>query len=133
MGDWGEKLDYRAKNLREYKTRFTINFFKIFFDVDRISESLLTVTDKHPKDCFTKLWAGNMVGMLLVFILSFRFLALEMFLVFAFYVMSLIRIYMGWRKYGYSRLQFWVMSIFTMTAAFAFAQCVHYVIDTMLL
>ena len=132
-GDWGEHLDYRAKNLREYKGRFTINCFKIFFDVDRISENTLEVTDKHPKDCFMKLWAGNMVGMFLIFLLSFRFFALEMFGVFAFYLMSLIRVYMGWRSYKYSRIEFIFMSLCTMAGSFAVAKVFHYVLDTMIL
>ncbi|MCR5557239.1 MAG: hypothetical protein K6F75_06740 [Butyrivibrio sp.] len=103
------------------------------FDVDRISENTLDDSDKHPKDCFMKLWAGNMVGMFLFFLLSFRFFALGMFGVFAFYMMSLIRVYMGWRSYRYSRVKFILMSLCTMAGSFAAAKVFHYVLGMMIL
>ena len=80
-----------------------------------------------------KLWAGNMVGMFLVFLLSFRFFALEMFAVFAFYMLSLIRVYMGWRSYRYSRAEFILMSLCTMAGSFTIAKVFHYVLDTIIL
>ena len=49
MGNWGEKLDYEAQAIKDYEGRFTINFKKIYMDVDEISEKTLEVTDKHPK------------------------------------------------------------------------------------
>ncbi len=133
MGNWGENLDYRAKALKEYEVRFSIHFLKIFFDVDRILDSVLKITDKHPKDSFMKLWAGNMLGVFLVFLASFRYFALPMTVVFIFYMISLIRVYMGWRKCRYSRIQFWLMSILTMTISLAVAEYFHYILDTKIL
>ena len=41
MGNWGDESDFEAKSMQEYQGRFTINFKKIFVDVDEISEKTL--------------------------------------------------------------------------------------------
>ena len=70
MGNWGEESDYEAQAIKEHVGRFTINFKKIFYDVDEISEKTLEVNDKHPKDSLLKLWAGTMVGLFIFFCIA---------------------------------------------------------------
>ena len=78
MGNWGEESDYEAKSIKDYNGRFTINFKKIFMDVDEISEKTLEITEKHPKDSLLKLLAGTLIGMFIFFLLSYQVFALVM-------------------------------------------------------
>ena len=55
MANWDN--DFEAQQLKEYEGRFTVNFKKIYMDVDEINEKTLEVNDKHPKDSLMKLWA----------------------------------------------------------------------------
>ena len=119
MGNWG--VDYEAEKLKDFEARFTVNFKKIYIDVDEVSEKTLEVNEKHPKDSLMKLWAGTMVGMFLFFILSYKILALVTIPFLVFYVIALFRIGKCWKSFKYSAGQFWLMSIGTMLAAFALA------------
>ncbi len=121
MGNWGEDLDYEAKGIKDYEGRFTLNFKKIYFDVDEISQKTLEVTDKHPKDSLMKLWAGTMLGMFIFFILSYQIMALVTLPFLAFYLMALVRIYKCWTSFKYSGTQFFVMSVIGIVVLLAVA------------
>lgn len=128
MGNWGEESDYEAKSIKDYNGRFTINFKKIFMDVDEISEKTLEITDKHPKDSLLKLLAGTLIGMFIFFLLSYQVFALVMIPFLAFYVIALFRVYKCWKSFNYSTLTFWEMSIAGICVAFALAQLLQHVI-----
>ena len=111
MGNWGDDTDFEVKALKDHQGRFTINFKKIYYDVDDISEKTLEVTDKHPKDSLMKLWAGTMVGMFIFFMLTYQILALVTLPFLAFYVIGLFRIFKCWKSFKYNSVQFWLMSV----------------------
>lgn len=128
MGNWGEDLDYEAQAIKDHEGRFTMNFKKIFMDVDEISEKTLEVTDKHPKDSLLKLWAGTMAGMFVFFLFSYQVFALVMIPFIAFYLIALVRVYKCWKSFKYSGVQFWAMSIVTIIALVALALGLQHVI-----
>ena len=132
MANWGEDADYEAKAIKDYEGRFTVNFKKIFVDVDEISEKTLEVTDKHPKDSLLKLWAGTMVGFFVFFLFSYQILALVTIPFMAFYLIALIRVYKCWKSFKYNGTQFWGMSIATLCVLFAVAQVLQHVIGKLL-
>ncbi|MBQ6406504.1 MAG: hypothetical protein IJJ64_00525 [Butyrivibrio sp.] len=132
MGNWGDDQDYEAKLIKEHKGRFTMNFKKIFYDVDEISQKTLEVTDKHPKDSLLKLWAGTMLGIGIFFLCSYQFFALVMVPFIAFYLIALVRIYKCWKSFKYNSLQFWGMSIAAMIVLFAISRVLQHVIGILL-
>jgi len=125
MGNWGDDTDLEVKALKEHEGRFTINFKKIYYDVDDISEKTLEVTDKHPKDSLMKLWAGTMVGMFIFFLLSYQVLALVTLPFLAFYLIGLFRIFKCWKGFKYNGVQFWLMSIAAMAVLFILSRVVQ--------
>ena len=125
MGNWGDDVDYEARELKEYKGRFTINFKKIYNDVEEISQRTLEVTDKHPKDSLLLLWAGAMCGVFLFFIAAYQILAFVTIPFLAFYLLALIRIGKAWKGYHYSMAQYLLMSIGTVIALFAVSKVIH--------
>lgn len=132
MGNWGDDTDYEAKAIKDHEGRFTVNFKKIFYDVDEISEKTLEVTDKHPKDSLLKLWAGTMVGLFIFFLIAYQILALVAVPFVAFYLIALVRIAKCWKSFKYSSLQFWGMSITTIVVLFALSRVLQMAIDKML-
>ena len=133
MGNWGDDTDYEAKAIKDFQGRFTVNFKKIFMDVDDISEKTLEVTDKHPKDSLMKLWAGTMVGMFAFMLLSYQFFTLVMIPFMAFYLIALVRVYKCWKSFKYSSAQFWLMSIGALVVLFAVSRVIQHVFETALM
>lgn len=133
MSNWGDDRDYEAKQIKDYQGRFTINFKKIYMDVDEISEKTLEITDKHPKDSLLMLWAGTMVGMLIFFILSYHVFALFMVPILAFYVIALFRIHKCWRSFRYSSIRFWIMTIVAIAVSIGISMFVHRVFEAFVL
>lgn len=133
MGNWGDDVDFEAKAIKDYEGRFTVNFKKIYMDVDEISERTLEVTDKHPKDSLMKLWAGAMVGMFIFFLLSYQFFAFIMIPFMAFYLIALFRIYKCWKSFKYSGVQFWSVSAITLVLLFAISRVVQFGVEKILL
>ena len=128
MSRWGDDTDYEAQHLKDFNCRFTINFKKIYIDVDEVSQRTLEVTDKHPKDSLMKLWAGTMTGIFIFMLLSYKLLVLAALPFLIFYVMALFRIYKCWAGFKYNPVRFWLMSIFTLIGLFALSRVVQYVI-----
>lgn len=122
MENWGENLDYEAQAIKDYEGRFTINFKKIYMDVDEISERTTEVTDTHPKDSLMKLWGGTMVGMLILFVCSYSYFSFVMLPFMAFYLVALFRISKCWKSFKYNVAQFWGMSIAALIIIFALSR-----------
>ena len=128
MGNWGDDTDFEVKALKDHEGRFTVNFKKIYTDVDEISEKTLEVTDKHPKDSLLKLWAGTMVGIFIFFMLTYQILAVVTLPFIAFYIIGLFRIFKCWKSFKYSAVQFWLMSIGAMAALFLISRVLQQLI-----
>lgn len=133
MGNWGDDVDYEAKEIKDFHGRFTINFKKIFMDVDEISEKTLEVTDKHPKDSLLKLWAGTMVGMFIFMLLSYQVFSLVMIVFIAFYLIALFRIAKCWKEFKYNVLTFWIVSFLVMGGMFALSRVMQRLIVNVML
>jgi len=119
MGNWGDETDPEVQELKEYQGRFTVNFKKIYMDVDEIVQKTLTVDDKHPKDSLLKLWAGTMVGFAVLFGLSYQVLFIITVPFMAFYFIALLRILKAWKTFHYSGVTFWLMTIGALIVAAA--------------
>ena len=132
MGNWGDDVDYEAMSIKDHKGRFTINFKKIFMDVDEIALKTLEITDKHPKDSLLKLWAGTMTGMFIFFLFSFQILYLVTTPCVAFYLIALFRIAGCWKSFGYSAVKFWGMSVCTIACMFALSRGALFLVDKMI-
>ena len=133
MGNWGDDVDFEAKAIKDYEGRFTVNFKKIYMDVDEISEKTLEVTDKHPKDSLLKLWAGTMVGMFVFMIFAYQVFALVMIPFIAFYLIALFRIYKCWKNFKYNGATYWLMSVGAIGVLFALSRVVQLVLENALL
>ncbi|MCR5127798.1 MAG: hypothetical protein K6B69_06775, partial [Lachnospiraceae bacterium] len=126
MANWDN--DFEAQQLKEYEGRFTLNFKKIYMDVDEINEKTLEINEKHPKDSLMKLWAGTMSGMFIFFLLTYQILALATIPFLVFYFIALVRIGKCWKSFKYSAAQFWGMSAAGVVIVFVLAMVAQHCI-----
>ncbi len=131
MANWDN--DFEAQQLKEYEGRFTLNFKKIYMDVDEINEKTLEINEKHPKDSLMKLWAGTMSGMFIFFLLTYQILALATIPFLVFYFIALVRIGKCWKSFKYSAAQFWAMSAAGVVIVFALAMVAQHCIGKVFL
>ena len=111
MGNWEKMTDYEAEKIKDYEGRFTVNFKKIYMDVDEISERTTEINEKHPKDSLLKLWAGALVGMFIFIMLSYQILMIVTLPFIILYFVGICRIGKCWKSFNYSAGQFWGMTI----------------------
>lgn len=121
MGNWGDESDPEVAEIKEYKVRYTVNFKKIFVDVGEMSEHVLEVTDKHPKDDLMKLWAGAMTAYFVFFLLSYKILMIITLPFIVFYFIALVRIGSVWKSFKYKAWQYWLMTIGALIVIFVVA------------
>lgn len=121
MGNWGDETDPEVQALKEYDARFTINFKKLYIDVDELVETTMEINDKHPKDSLLKLWSGAMVGMFILFLLSYHVLIIPAVVFMAFYLIAIFRIGKAWKGFNYKRSQYWLMTLGTLIVSGALA------------
>ena len=131
MANWDN--DFEAQQLKEYEGRFTLNFKKIYMDVDEINEKTLEINEKHPKDSLMKLWAGTMCGLFIFFLLTYQILALATIPFLVFYIIALVRIGKCWKSFKYSAAQFWAMSAAGVVIVFALAMVAQHCIGKVFL
>lgn len=119
MGNWGDETDPEVQGLKEYEGRFTVNFKKIYMDVDEIVQKTLNIDDKHPKDSLIKLWAGTMIAFWVLFALSYQVLFIITIPFMAFYFIALLRIFKAWKTFRYKASSFWIITILGLIVAAA--------------
>ncbi|MCR4586155.1 MAG: hypothetical protein K5686_10585 [Lachnospiraceae bacterium] len=133
MGNWERMTDFEAEKMEEFKGRFTINFRKIYFDIDEISERTMEINEKHPKDTLMLSWAGCMTGLFIVFLFVYQAFALITIPFIAFYLMALIKMGKCWKSFNYKLSSFFLMSLGGIILAFAAAYGVRYLFLTFIL
>ncbi len=133
MGNWGDEKDPEVQALKEYKARFTLNFKKIYMDVDTLVETNMEITKKHPKDSLISLWLGSMTGMTILFLLSYQVFAFVTVLFMAFYMVGIFRIGKAWKAFRYKTSGYVFMTIGGIVLSAAIGLSLQWLLVTLLL
>ena len=121
MGNWGDDTDPEVAALKEFKVKFTINFKKIYTYVGELSETVLEVNEKHPRDSLMVLWAGTMVGFFIFFLFSYQITYLVTLPFMIFYFIAITRIFSAWKSFNYKAAPYWLMTVAALICEFAIA------------
>lgn len=124
MANWGD--DYAVKPEQAAPFRFTLNFKKMDFDIQRIEEETTEFDKEHPKDVLMKLWLGTMIVFLVLFSFSYQILCIATVPFIFFYFYEVIRIAKCWKNFQYNLLSYWIMTILWMGAAFTIAMLIQH-------
>ena len=117
--NWGDDVDEELQaRSEEFKPKFTINFKKMTFYIDRIVEETKEWDDKHPKDDLMKMWAGIMIMMFVLFMCSYNIMLIATVPFFGFYGYVLIQLSRTFKRFGYKRLPYWILTILSLAILF---------------
>ena len=133
MGNWGDDTDPEVAALKEFKVRFTINFKKIYTYVGELSETVLEVNEKHPKDSLMVLWAGTMTGLFIFFLFSYQITYLVTLPFMIFYFIAVTRIFSAWKSFRYSAVPYWLMTVTALICEFVIAMVLQHLFVKLIL
>ena len=120
MSNWGEEYDEELKNHERVnvKLRFGLNFKYLSQMLDKIDEETREWDEKYPKSELIKIWACIMLNFLLLFSLSYNVFIIVTGAFYIFYTYSLFQTYGKWKRFRYSRIQFWTATVVVLTIMF---------------
>lgn len=116
MSAWGDELDEELKNKKELKVGFVVGFKSMNVLLERIEDETIESNEKHPKQELMKIWFGLMLVFLILFLFTYSVLALVTVFFYMIYGYVLFRMFKTWKRFKYSKLQFWLMTILTLAA-----------------
>lgn len=111
MGNWGDDIDEELQQDKEIKFGFLFSFKSMSHIIQRIDEETGEWDEKHPKDKLFRLWINVMIIFQVLFLVTFGGLALAAVVFYFFYIYVIIQLFNCWRRFKYSALQFWLMTI----------------------
>ncbi|MBQ9119272.1 MAG: hypothetical protein IJY09_04325 [Lachnospiraceae bacterium] len=121
MSGWGDELDEELKKDVEIKVGFRVNVRSISNVISRISEETREWDAKHPKLDLLKIWGNIMVLFLVLFTFSYSILIILTGFLYFFYGYLLIQLFGAWRRFRYSGVLYWIMTIAALVVLFALA------------
>lgn len=121
MSRWGEEYDEELQNKKEVEVGIMIDFKSMCYVIERISDETGEWDAKHPKDKLMLIWWCVMAIFLILFTLSYNviIIATAFFMIFYFFV--LYRLSKAWKRFNYSRIQFWLLTIVGLVVDFVAA------------
>lgn len=119
MNRWGEDLEPELQKDPEINVHFTLNFKTMDIMLSRLDEETREWDSKHPKDKLMILWASIMTVFFVLFVIAYQAIAFFSCIFFFFYGYILFRIAKTWKRFQYSRVQYWLMTVVAIGVVFA--------------
>lgn len=117
---WGDDIDEELQQEhKRIKVGFMFNYMQINRTLKRIEEETREWDDKYPKSELLKIWGCDMFFLLILFTMSYMALIVATGLFFFFYGHVLIQISGVWKRFKYSLLAYWGMTLGGLAVVFA--------------
>lgn len=111
---WGDEVDEELQQKKEYKAKLPLSFKSMTNILNYIEETQREWDDKTPRDSFRRIWAGNMIMMLVFFCATYNVVALVSIPFMGFYFYVLIKLSKAYKHFGYKRGIYWFTTIVTL-------------------
>ncbi len=123
MANWGEAFDEELMQMEKEKIEVGVMFsYKSMSAViERIANETREWDDKHPKRDLLKIWTNLLPIFFVLFLFSYNVMIIATGIFYFFYGYILIQLFGVWRRFHYSKLQFWGMTVGALSALFAIA------------
>ena len=119
MAGWGDDIDEELKNDEEIVVGFRLGFKGMSFLIDRIVEETREYDEKHPKDDLRFILFNDLVIIAVLVTFSYNILMIATVFFMLFYGYLLIQIGKAWKRFNYSMMQYWLMTIIGLIVAVA--------------
>lgn len=112
MGRWGDDIDEELQQRKaEFKVGFMFSFKSMNTVIEKIEDETSEWDDKHPKKDLMKIWFNVMVIFLVLLCFTYSVIALATLFFFFFYGFVIIRLFGAWKRFGYSKAGYWLMTV----------------------
>ena len=118
MSRWGDDIDEELKKNEKVKAKFMISFKTMNYVVRQIEETTKEWDDKYPKFELLKIWANVLLFFVVLFTFTYNILIVVTVILFIFYGFIIFQIFGVWRSFKYSSIQYWLMTLAGIAAAF---------------
>lgn len=118
MSRWGDDIDEELKKNEKVKAKFMISFKSMNYVVRQIEETTKEWDDKYPKFELLKIWANALLFFVVLFTFTYNILIVVTGILFIFYGFIIFQIFGVWRSFKYSGIQYWLMTLAGIAAAF---------------
>lgn len=118
MSRWGDDIDEELKKNEKVKAKFMISFKSMNYVVRQIEETTKEWDDKYPKFELLKIWANILLFFVVLFTFTYNILIVVTGILFIFYGLIIFQIFGVWRSFNYSGIQYWLMTLAGIAAAF---------------
>ncbi len=111
MAGWGDEYENAPRQEEKIKTGRIFSFKTMSFVINKIKDETREWDDKHPKDDLISMWMNIMLVFLILFTFTYNILIVATGVFFFFYFFVLVQMYGAWKQFGYSKAEYWVMTI----------------------
>ena len=119
MGRWGDDIDEELQQRKpEFKVKFMFSFKSMNTVIEKIEDETSEWDDKHPKKDLMKIWFNVMLIFLVLLCFTYSVMALATLFFFFFYGFVIIRLFGAWKRFGYSKAGYWLMTLVGFIVAF---------------
>ncbi len=111
MAPWGDEFDEELQNYEPPRVRFSLNIKYMSHMIGRLDEETRERDGKYPRTEFLKIWGCIMLAFFILFLFTYNVLIVVTGALYIFYAYVLFQLAGAWRRYKYSGILFWGMTI----------------------
>ena len=129
--NWGDDIDDELKKKEKLRAGFTWNFISTNVLITRFEQEVGESDENYPKYELSKMWYSTLVVMLVFEILFHSVICIVALPFFFLYGMILIKIARLFKRFGYSTLKHWIVTIIALIAGAAANYLIWFVLPGM--
>ncbi len=129
--NWGDDIDDELKKKEKLRAGFTWNFISTNVLITRFDQEVGESDENYPKYELSKMWYSTLVVMLVFEILFHSVICIVALPFFFLYGMILIKIARLFKRFGYSTLKHWIVTIIALIAGAAANYLIWFVLPGM--
>lgn len=118
MSNWGDEFDEELKRDEKIEVGLMFSFKSMSHIIDRIINETREWDEKHPKKDLMKIWINVMIVFMVLFTFTYSVLAVATVVFYFFYGYVIIQLYGAWKRFKYSKGQYWCMTMITLIVLF---------------
>ena len=129
--NWGDDIHDELKKKEKLRAGFTWNFISTNVLITRFDQEVGESDENYPKYELSKMWYSTLVVMLVFEILFHSVICIVALPFFFLYGMILIKIARLFKRFGYSTLKHWIVTIIALIAGAAANYLIWFVLPGM--
>lgn len=129
--NWGDDIDDELKKKEKLRVGFTWNFISTNVLITRFDQEVGESDENYPKYELSKMWYSTLVVMLVFEVLFHSVICIVALPFFFLYGMILIKIAKLFKRFGYSTLKHWIITIIALIAGAAANYMIWFVLPGM--